>query len=106
MKIIVDLDNDTKDLKVFIGEAENLKLSEKMACFTTIISELIYEGYESLLKDEDITDDLKKMNIGRALATVYVDARAKMVSLGMSRQEIEDRADHYMMFRMLEKVGD
>lgn len=43
MKIIVDLDNDTKDLKVFIGEAENLKLSEKMACFTTIISELIYE---------------------------------------------------------------
>lgn len=46
------------------------------------------------------------MNIGRALATVYVDARAKMVSLGMSRQEIEDRADHYMMFRMLEKVGD
>lgn len=60
MKIIVDLDNDTKDLKVFIGETENLKLSEKMACFTTIISELICEGYESLLKDETITEDLKK----------------------------------------------
>lgn len=106
MKIIVDLDNDTKDLKVFIGEAENLKLSEKMACFTTIISELIYEGYESLLKDEDITDDLKKMNIGRALATIYVDTREKMHSLGISRQDIEDRADYYMLHKMFEKVED
>ena len=106
MNIVINLDNNTKDLEVFIGEAKNLSLNEKMAHFTTIISELICSGYESLLKDEAMQDEKKDEYIARACVAIYVDTREKMHSLGISRQDIEDRADYYMLHKMFEKVED
>lgn len=72
MKLVVNFNEKTGEMDIDVSEHENLRKENKLAAFMVILTELMENGFEKILKDEKVSKrHLSEKEKGK-LETVYM----------------------------------
>lgn len=71
MKLVVNFNEKTGEMNIDVSEHENLRKENKLAAFMVILTELMENGFEKILKDEKVSKRHLTRNIQQLESSGY-----------------------------------
>lgn len=86
MKLVVNFNEKTGEMDIDVSEHENLRKENKLAAFIVILTELMENGFEKILKDEKVS----KGHLDRLYVALEIESKRLVSKRHLSEKEKEN----------------
>lgn len=93
MKLVANFNERTGEMDIDVSEHENLRKENKLAAFMVILTELMENGFEKILKDEKVS----KRHLDRLYVALEIESKRLVSKRHLSEKEKENLEIAYML---------
>lgn len=97
MKLVVNFNEKTGEMDIDVSEHENLRKENKLAAFMVILTELMENGFEKILKDEKVS----KRHLDRLYVALEIESKRLVSKRHLSEKEKGKLETVYMLSNIL-----